>query len=363
MFKKITITLSIVLVAALAVGGVAYAAAQTQTQNTTPAGVSQSIMNRLNITAAECLRSGIAQVTALGANQFTVKFLDGTQEVVGVDANTRYIKPDGSMGAFTDLQANAWMILHATVSADASVARQVIILPTGFDTALRDQIWRGKITAIGADNLTLNGSTIISVDSNTIYAGEIHKLSDLKVGMKAVISAQRLAGGSLMAVVVGVNGTIVRHDGTITAVNTTANTITLDTLKNKNVVVKVDANTMYFGQVAKLADLKTGMKISLVSRELPDRSLLALRIASGPKAQAALTVVGQVTALSTTSFTILGRDGKTYTFQVTPSTCFRGLAGTVKNMNNLHLGMTVAVAAQNESAGNIQALVVDVRKK
>lgn len=361
MFKKITVTISLVLVAALAAGGVAYAAAQTQTQNTTPAGVAQSVLNRLNISAAECLRSGIAQVTALGADQFTIKFLDGTQEVVNVDANTRFLKADSSMGAFSDLQVNGWLIVHETVAADAAVARQVIILPTGFDTALRDQIFRGKVTAIGADTLTLNNATIISVDNNTIYAGEIHKLSDLKVGMKAIISAQRLAGGSLVAVIVGVNGTIVRHDGSITAV--TANSLTLDTLKNKSLVINVDANTLYFGQITKLADLKAGLKISLVARELPDHSLLALRIASGPKAEAALIVVGQITTLNTNSFSILGRDGKTYTFQVAPSTCFRGMGGQVKNMSNLHLGMTVVVAARNVSAGNIQALVVDVRKK
>lgn len=373
MFRKLLVTLSIALVAALAVGGVAYASTQTPAQTASIQSTLSAIDSNtavspnaasLALSAAECLRSGLGQVTALGTSQFTVKFQDGSQEVIGVDANTRYIKPDGSAGAFASLQMNGWVIVHTTLSADAPIARLVVVLPAAFNPAIKDQVVRGTVTAISASSITLSGrSQPVSVDSSTIYAGEIHSLSDLKAGMKVIIGAQRQSDGSLLAVVVGVSGVIVRHDGTIASVDAAANTITLTTLKDKSLVIKVDSNTEYFGQVTGLASLKAGLKISVAAREQPDRSLLALRIASGPKAQADVEVIGQVTALTTTSFTILGRDGKSYTFQLGQTTCFRGLRGQVKTLDDLHLGMTVAVAARNMGVGNLQALVVEARKK
>ena len=281
MFKKILIPLILSLAAALAIGGVAYAAGQPEKA---PSPAAQPAAQGGNI--AQARHRGLGQITSLGEDQFTVQLKNGEEKAIRVDENTRYFKADGSAGSFADLQVGRWVAGRVVASVDGLLARRVILLPAGFDPERQNAAARGEVTSLGDNSFTLHNlrgeDLTIAVDSNTAYAGEVHSFGDLQVGMKAILGAQKLENGSLLAV----------------------------------------------------------------------------RVTAGEKLQVDAKKAGRVTAMDASSFTIRGRDGNPYTFQVTPETRFRSRGGQVQDLKDLRLGMGVGVAAQKTEDGQLQALLV-----
>ena len=284
MFNKIIIPLSLALAAALAIGGVAYAAGQPEKA---PSPAAQTAAQGGN--TAQVRHRGLGQITSLGEDQFTVQLKNGAEKAIRVDGNTRYFKADGSAGSFADLQVGRWVAGRVVATVDGLLARRVILLPAGFDPERKNAAARGEVTWLGDNSFTLHNlrgeDLTIAVDSNTAYAGEVHSFGDLQVGMKALVGAQKLEDGSLLAV----------------------------------------------------------------------------RVAASEKPQVDAKKAGRVTAMDASSFTIRGRDGNPYTFQVTPETRFRSRGGQVQGLKDLRLGMGVAVAAQETDDGQLQALLVIAR--
>ena len=91
MVKKFLLPLVLALVAALAIGGVAYAASQSEKA---PSPAAQAAVQ--DESPAQGRRRGLGQITALGDEQFTVQLSNGDEKVILVDENTRYFKADGS---------------------------------------------------------------------------------------------------------------------------------------------------------------------------------------------------------------------------------------------------------------------------
>jgi len=120
------------------------------------------------------------------------------------------------------------------------------------------------------------------------------------------------------------------------------------------------------GSVKSLADLKVGMMAVIFSREPatgstePVAELIVIAKNQTPNTSE-LRVEGKVTAVNGSSFTIEGRDGKSYTFQVINSTVFRRRIGTAESMANLKVGMVVAVAAKDMGNNTFDAQVVVFR--
>jgi hypothetical protein len=288
MFKKILVPLILALVAALAIGGVAYAASRPEK------ALTQAVLNETeDANEAQARRRGLGQITAVGDSQFTVQLKNGGEKVIRVDENTNYRKSDGSAGSFADLQVGRWVAGRVIATADGPLARLLILLPEGFDPSIQ----------------------------------------------------------------------LIRHVGTVTGVDPAASTIGLKTLQGESLTFQVDGSTQFFGPVQNLADLKPGMAAIVGAQQLEDGSYLAVRVTAHEKPQVDVKAAGRVTAIDPTSFTIRGRDGKTYTFQVTPGTRFRSRGGQVKGLGDLHLGMGVGVAARETDDDQLQALVVVARVK
>ena len=283
MFKKILFPLVLALAAALAIGGVAYAASQPEK---TPSPAGQAAAESADITRDT--RRGLGQITALGAGQFTVLRRNGAEQLIRVDENTRYFKADGSAGSFADLQVGRWVAGRVALTGDGPLAKVVILLPEGFDPTLK----------------------------------------------------------------------LIRHAGSITAVDPAAGTFGLKTVRGENLTFQVDGSTQYYGQVHGLADLQTGMAAVVGAQQRADGSYLAVRVTAHEKPLVDVKKVGRVTAIDVSSFTIRARDGNTYTFQVTPQTRFRSRGGEVRGLRDLRLGMGVAVAAQETDGGQLRALLV-----
>jgi hypothetical protein len=357
MYKKILIPFLLALVAALAIGGVAYAANRNEKS---PSPAAQNVPAGAD--AREGLRRGLGQITAIGEDQFTVQMKSGDEKVIRVDENTRYVKADGSAGSFADLQAGLWVAGRVAPTADGPLARLVILLPAGFDPSRSSVAARGEVTAVSASSFTLHtlrGEDLtVAVDGNTTYAGEVHSFSDLQTGMKAAVGAQKLEDGSLLAVMVGVRAELIRHAGTVTTVDLAASTFSLETRQGESLTFQVDGSTQFFGQVSSLADLQPSMQAAVAAKQLEDGSYRTVRLTAREKPQVDVKVAGRITAIDAASFTIHGRDGNTSTFQVTAETRFRSRGGEVKGLADLRLGMAVGVAARDLGDGQLQALVV-----
>ena len=362
MFKKILVPLILALVAALAIGGVAYAASQPEK---VPSPTAQMAVEDEN--TAQSLRRGLGQITALGDEQFTVQLKSGEEKVILVDENTRYFKADGSAGSFADLQVGLWVAGRVAPSSKGLVARVVVLLPAGYDPDRQNAAFRGEVTSLGDNSFslhTLRGEDVtIAVDSNTAYVGEVHSFSDLQVGMKAGVGAQKLEDGSLLAIAVAVRPDLIRHAGEITTVDPAASSFGMKTRRGESLTFQTDGSTQYFGQVECLADLQPGMLALVGAKQLEDGSYLAVRVTAHEKPQVDVKAAGRVTAIDASSFTIRGRDGNTYTFQVTPETRFRSRGGLVKGLKDLRLGMGVGVAAQETDGGQLRALWVGAKVK
>ncbi len=156
---------------------------------------------------------------------------------------------------------------------------------------------------------------------------------------------------------------LIRHAGSITAVDPAAGTLSLATLQGESLVFQTDGSTQYFGQVHSLADLQPGMAAVVGATQLEDGSYLAVRVTAREKPLFDVKIAGRVTAVEIGSFTIHGRDGQTHTFQVTPATRFRSLRGQVMSLKDLRLGMGVGVAARYTEEGQLRAVVVIARRK
>ena len=362
MFKKLFVPLILALTAALAIGGVAYAASQPEKA---PSPAAQMAVEDEN--TAQGRRRGLGQIIALGEGQFTVQLRSSEEKVILVDENTRYFKADGSSGSFADLQVGLWVAGRVAPSGEDLLARVVVLLPAGFDPDLKNAGFRGEVTALGENSFslhTLRGADLtIAVDSHTAYAGEVHSFSDLQVGMKAGVGAQKLEDGSLLALAVAVRPDLIRHAGEITTVDPAAGTFSLKTRQGESLTFQTDGSTQYFGQVGSLADLQSGMLAVVGAKQLEDGSYLAERVIAHEKPLVDVKAAGRVTAIEASSFTIRGRDGNTYTFQVTPETRFHSRGGQVRGLKDLRLGMGVAVAAQEGDVGQLRALWVGVKVK
>jgi len=372
MFKKILVPLGLALLAALAIAGVAYAASQAKDA---PESVRAPHASPLqNLVAVEndaagplARRRGLGQITALGDDQFTVQLKSGQEKMILVDEQTRYFKADGSAGSFADLQVGLWVAGRVVSTAGGPLARVVILLPAGYDPSRTNVALHGEVTALGENSFTLHTlrgeDRAVAVDSNTAYAGEVHSFGDLQVGMKAVVGAQKLEDGSLLAVAVAVKLDLIRHAGTITTVDPAASTFGLKTRQGESLTFQVDGSTQYFGQVKSLADVQPGMLAVVGARQLDNGAYLAARVTAHEKPQVDVKKAGRVSAIDASSFTIRGRDGNSYTFHVTPETRFRSRGGQVKGLKDLRLGMGIAVAARDLGEGQLQALLVVVKVK
>jgi hypothetical protein len=291
MFKKILVPLIFALVAALAIGGVAYAASQPE-KTPVPVRVTHASLLQGPIAADKDAaadpgrRRGLGQITALGDGQFTVQLKSGEEKVIRVGENTRYFKGDGSAGSFTDLQVGLWVIGRVAPSAEGPLARVVILMPAGFDPNLKLIRHAGEITTVdpaaGAFGLkTRQGENLtFQTDGSTQYFGQVESLADLQPGMLAVVAAKQLEDGSYLAVRVTAHEkpqVDVKKAGRVTAMD--ASSFTIRARDGNTYTFQVTPETRFRSrgvQVKGLKDLRLGMGVAVAAQEMDEGQLKAL---------------------------------------------------------------------------------------
>jgi hypothetical protein len=236
-------------------------------------------------------RPVLGQVTAIGKNDFSIEKKDGTKLTFQVDGYTRYRSKEQAELAFSDLKTGQWVaVVSGRRLGAGDLARLVVTLPEGFDPT-------------------------------------------------------QLEGGR----------------GEVVNVNLAASQFTLENRQGQKTVVTVDAETIYRGQVASLADLQEGMQAGVISKEMAGGGLEARIVRAGDRADrpaADLWMAGKVISLDQNAFTVENRDGKQHTFQTTEDTRIRSRER--RTLADLKTGMVVLVGAKDLGNGAYQALVVQV---
>jgi hypothetical protein len=236
-------------------------------------------------------RPVVGQVTAVGGSGFSIEKKDGTELTFQVDGGTRYRSKDKAELAFADLKTGQWVAVVTGIRPGArDLARLVVTLPEDFDP-------------------------------------------------------NQLEGTR----------------GEVVEVNPAANQFTLENPQGQKTVVTVDAETVYLGQIAGLADLQEGMQAGVISKEMAGEGLVARIVRAGDRSDrlaADLWIGGKVVALDQNAFTVENRDGKQYTLQTTGETRMRGRGA--HSLADLKTGMVVLVGVKDLGNGSYQALVVQV---
>ena len=217
----------------------------------------------------------------------------------------------------------------------------------------------GQITALGQDEFTLekrNGTAqTFTVNEHTIYRGaDKAELSfdDLETGRWVAVVIVRRSGDLSLARAVGILPEDFDPDlfepagGRVIDVDLAGNSFTLENRAGESQIIKVDSETVYRGQLSKLADLEVGMLAGVFTKETDGQPLLARVVRAGfPERRHA----GEISAidLSAGTFTLkTRRSGEALTFVVDENTRFRSKDGTISDLGDLKAGMAAIVAAR-----------------
>ena len=224
---------------------------------------------------------GRITITAISGSSVSLATEDGWTRTITVTAEASITK-GGEKAALADLKVGDIVRLGQKRNDDGTwtVTALAVVLP---QTA-------GKVTAVGADTITITGrdgaaQTIHTTGSTTYHRGKATGTrADVVVGSGIVAVGERGSDGSLTATSVRV--ILPRVAGTVTAV--TADSITLKLRDGSTVTVHVGSGTtigVAGVESAKIADVKTGMIAVVEGSRRADGSLdaAALRAGQGGK--------------------------------------------------------------------------------
>lgn len=136
-------------------------------------------------------------VTAVGADTFTITRRDGTSETIRTTGSTTY-RLDGNSGSRSDVKVGSIIAAVGERGSDGQITASTVqvVLPHVL----------GRVTAVGTDSLTLrrlDGTTVtvhVGANASIVVGGtQGSKLSDVKVGMVAVVAGTQRFDGSLDA--------------------------------------------------------------------------------------------------------------------------------------------------------------------
>lgn len=151
-----------------------------------------------------------------GQGTFTVLTNSGDSVEILTNERTRFQSRDGSVSDIHDLARDMRVGVGGLVQEDGSHLALVVIAesgsggrggnPSGGDL----NRFGGHIVSVGSSSFTVekpDGNRItVNVDGNTVFRsrdGSLNGLSDLQVGMIALVGARSTEGGGLLAVWVG----------------------------------------------------------------------------------------------------------------------------------------------------------------
>jgi uncharacterized OB-fold protein len=223
-------------------------------------------------------------VTAVGADQLTVKTRSGDSLTVKVTSDT-IIRIDDNRVALTSIHVGD----HVEIEVQPGSGNTLTAVRIEVDNEEHLIEIEGKIEAITGSSITVAG-TRININSQTRIRKDDQPLniSALHVGDEVDVKAQRNADGSLTAVEIDVESDDdaekddddgqAEVDGTVTAVSSSS--VTVRGANGTAVTVTVNASTVVKkgDRPATIADVKVGMKVEIKAKRQADSSLLATRI-------------------------------------------------------------------------------------
>jgi hypothetical protein len=206
------------------------------------------------------LKGTIAAIDTTASTVTVTPKKGGADVVLNVDASTR-IKRDGKSATLADLQPGD--MVEAKYDPATMLASKI-------EAKIKKSELHGIISAVDttANTFTVTphkgGADItLNVDASTMIKrdGKPATLADLQLGDKV---EAKYYSSSMIAIKVEARQNWVNLNGTITAVDTTANTVTVTPQKGgADIVLNVDANTIIkrYCAPATLADLLVGDKV------------------------------------------------------------------------------------------------------
>jgi hypothetical protein len=308
------------------------------------------------------------QVTAVGVDSLSVETRDGSM-TFRVDANTKFVSEDGSVGDLGDLTAGDTLVVAYDTQDDGSLLALGVLVADGE----RPQAERaaGTVQSAGGSHLTIvtrEGDMLnFTVTDKTRYFSPDDSLSglgDLKNGDPVAVVYIHLDDGGLQAIAVASGagegaGKIERARGQIGTLSSSSLTVETD---GGSLTFTVDGNTKFVSEddsLSGLGDLSSGQVVVVGYVTQDDGSLLAKVIGAGtgsrPEVQRAQ---GTVQSAGGSHLTIQANDGSTLKFTVTDKTKYFSPDDSLSGLDDLKNGMPVVVGYITLDDGTLQAIAV-----
>ena len=201
--------------------------------------------------------------------------------------------------------------------------------------------------------------------------GSIQTLSDLEVGMHALVFASGSDKGGYVAKLVVTRKApedrkLIRALGEITSVDSSGNLFDLTKRDGEVITFQVGDRTRFRsreGDIEGIEDLEPGMIALVVGVRMEEGGIFATTVAAGQKDDLPPNlrqVRGEITQIvpGQGTFTLEKSDGETLTFQTNERTRFRSRDGSVNDIHDLKKGMTALVGMIEQQDGTLLALLV-----
>jgi hypothetical protein len=201
--------------------------------------------------------------------------------------------------------------------------------------------------------------------------GSVQGLSDLQVGMHALVSASGSEEGVFVAKLVITRAALeerrmVRALGEITSVEPSENQFDLTKRDGEIIPFQVGDRTRFRsreGEIKGIEDLEPGMVALVIGFQTEDELVFATVVAAGQKGELPSNphqVRGEITNIvpGQGTFNIETQSGESLTLHTSERTRFRSRDGSVNDIHDLKKGMTVLVGVVEEQDGTQLALLV-----
>jgi hypothetical protein len=147
--------------------------------------------------------SRFGQVISVAKDIFTLQNSGKAARTIKVNKDTQFVKPNGSVLSFENVDPGQWVIAYGTVDKGEFVASQVVLMRK----SINQGSWIGKRATgeVISTNPTANtiflhtpqGNLTYVLNDKTTFQCKIKRLADLKPGMTANLSYRTLPDGTL----------------------------------------------------------------------------------------------------------------------------------------------------------------------
>ncbi|RMF05716.1 MAG: hypothetical protein D6768_00715 [Chloroflexi bacterium] len=323
----------------------------------------------------------LGEVTAVGDASLTISARNGQEITVNVTTDTKIrLVKERANGDLADIEVGNFVGVLGTKNDDGSVnARRIVVLPENPKNL--DRV-RGKVTAIEDSVIvveTKDGqSQRIATDDQTRFRKGKSKaeLADIAVGDPLLAIGRKQDDGTLLARLVGVvtGQQLLQHTlrGQVLSVDADAGELTVEARGNKEGTwtVQTTGETKYRIRGVEnpsLENIEVGNTVAIIGRKAKDadNTGVARVIAVIPdEFKDSIRVVGDVTAIEGTSFTLNSRRGSV-TVLTTADTRYRTRGDAEVSFADISVGQKVLVIGppSNTDAGalTVTAKVVGIK--